>query len=216
MGPKRYLAFLRELKIPALVGIACLGAFLALAPAWLPNKPHSPIEQHSVEFLQVAFLTGTAILFFAASSHTGRYRPPYLVMGYLAVAAVIAEVADGSHRLWDWTLKTHNLALIPIIIAAFILLKNIKICAFYLKILSRRASAGILATALLMNYIFTPLLGSKIFWKAVLNEQYTDQIPIILNSYLQLFTCYLIFVGATSLSLNHPIVSAAEIDNNEP
>lgn len=216
MSPNRYLAFLRELKIPALIGLACLGALLALTPAWLPNKPHVPLEQHSVEILQVVFLTGATILFFAASSHTGRYSPAYKVMGYLAAAAVIGEVAQGSHRLWGWTMKTHNLAVIPIGIAAFLLLKNIKICAFYLKILSRRASAGILATALLMNYVFSPLLGSRVFWKAALEEQYIDQIPVILDSYLQLFTCYLIFVGATSLSLNHPIVKASEMDNNEP
>ncbi|MGE9267531.1 MAG: hypothetical protein ACQKBY_05505, partial [Verrucomicrobiales bacterium] len=147
----RYLAFLRELRIPALIGLACLGAFLALIPAWLPNKPHLPLEQHSIEILQVAFLTGSAILFFAAVSHTGRYRPAYLVMGYVSSAAVLAEVADGTQRLWGWTLQLQHLAYLPLALAAFILLKNLKICSFYLRILSRRASAGILATALLIN-----------------------------------------------------------------
>ena len=207
MNPNRLLAFLRELKIPALIGLACLGAVLALIPAWLPQKPHIPIEQHSIEILQVVFLALSSILFFAASAHSGRYAPPYRIMAYIVLAAVIAELASGTHTLYGWNLKTRYLLVVPLVIAVSQMLRHSNVCLVFLRILTRRAGAGILATALLINYIFTPIFGSSLFWQATLGDDFTPHIPDILKSYLQLFSCYLVLVGATSLSLNHPRTS---------
>ena len=216
MTARRYLTYLRGLQIPALIGLACLGASLALIPAWLPEKPHLPLEQHSVEILQVIFLAGASILFFAAASHTGRFAPAYRAMGWIALAAVIAESASGGARLWHLSLKWWNLAYLPLAIGLLHLIRHPSSSSLFLAILTRRAGGGILITALLMNYIFTPIFGSNAFWREALGDQFNAQIPQIMRSYLQLFACYLILVGATSLSLNHPLARASEFDPDEP
>lgn len=216
MITRRYLAFLRGLQIPALIGLACLGASLALLPAWLPEKPHLPLGQHSVEILQILFLAGASILFFAAAGHTGRFAPPYRAAGWIALAATVAETAYGGSRLWELDERWRLLAYLPLAIGILQILRHPASTSLFLRLLSRRAGGGILITALLMNYIFTPLIGSAAFWREALGDQFTFQIPLILKSYLQLFACYLILVGATALCLNHPLARASEIDQDEP
>lgn len=215
MTARGYLGFLRGLQVPGLIGVTCLGAVLALIPAWLPERPQLPIEQHSVEVLQILFLAGTSILFFAAAGHTGRFSSAYRAMGWIALAAMVAEVAGGSERLWGLDVGWSNLAYVPLGIGVLHILRHPGSCSLFLRILTRRAGGGILITALLINYIFTPIFGSTAFWKEALGEQFTFQIPLILRSYLQLFACYLILVGATALSLNHPLARAGEEDSEE-
>ncbi len=69
-----------------------LGAVLILFPAWLPDKKSVPLEDSVVEIMQSALLAFSAALMFATAPHAGPYRAIYRAMGFLTVAALIAEI----------------------------------------------------------------------------------------------------------------------------
>jgi hypothetical protein len=54
---------------------------------------------------------------------------------------------------------------------------------------------------LLIIYVFNRVIGSQKFWRATLGSTFSADVPKICKSYLELFACYLIFIGILGLSI---------------
>ncbi len=183
------------------VTLICLGCIVILLPAWLPNRPSVPIKSGTVEFLQAALLAASAAVMLGASPHAGRYRPVCLVLALLLIAAFVGEIEDfisgflGLKFSFSWVIGV-------ILLAALVTaLRRRRVVLHFVSTLGNHAGTGLIGAALLILYVFNKLFGSSKFWKASLGSALSPEVPRICKSYLELFGCYLVFVGIVGLSI---------------
>ena len=177
------------------------GCGAILLPAWLPNRPNVPIERGTVEMIQALLLAGSAVLMFGASAHAGRFQPMSRVMGLGFLAALIGEIEDFVSDILGWAFPESWLILAILILALATAARHRRSTVEFFSKIGRHAGTGLIAAALLINYVFNIVIGSPNFWKAALGDAFSPEIPTICKSYLELLACYLLFVGALGLSL---------------
>lgn len=177
------------------------GCVAILFPAWLPNRPNVPIERGTVEMIQALLLAASAVVMLGASSHAGRFRPMSRILALGFLAALVGEIEDFVSGILGWDFPEAALASAILLVALITVWRHRRVSVEFFSKLGRHAGAGLIAAALLINYVFNILIGSPTFWKAALGPSFSDEIPNICKSYLELLACYLLFVGALGLSL---------------
>jgi len=177
------------------------GCVAILLPAWLPNRPSVPIERGTVEMIQALLLAASAVVMFGTGAHAGRYRPISRVLGLGFVAALIGEIEDFVSGILGWDFPEALLVAVILLVALITALRHRRASIDFLSKVGRHAGAGLIAAALLINYVFNILIGSPTFWKAALGPAFSRDIPDICKGYLELLACYLLFIGALGLSL---------------
>ncbi|MGA0898831.1 MAG: hypothetical protein ACO3SO_00335 [Luteolibacter sp.] len=177
------------------------GCAAILLPAWLPNRPNIPIERGTVEMIQALLLAACAVVIFGSSTHAGRYRPMSRVLGLGFIAAFIGEIEDFVSEILGWAFPAKWLILAILLVAAITAVRHRHTTLDFFSNLGRHAGSGLIAAALLINYVFNVVIGSPTFWRAALGPAFSSEIPPICKSYLELLACYFLFVGALGLSL---------------
>lgn len=177
------------------------GCVAILLPAWLPNRPSVPIERGTVEMLQALLLAASAVMILGASPHAGRYRPVCRMLGLGFIAAVVAELEDFVSGILGWRFPESWLVAAILAIVLGIGIKHRRTTIDFFAKVGSHAGSGLIAAALLINYIFNMLMGSPTFWKAALGAEFSPEVPRICKSYLELLACYLIFIGTLGLSI---------------
>lgn len=181
-----------------LISAGCVGILL---PAWLPNRPSVPLERGTVEMLQALLLGASAVVMLGASAHAGRFRPICRILGLGFFAALIGEIEDFVSGILGWPFPESWLVGLILLYALITVLRHRRVALEFFSKLGNHAGSGLIAAALLINYVFNILIGSPQFWKAALGPAFSKDIPEICKSYLELLACYLIFIGALGLSL---------------
>jgi len=181
-----------------LISAGCLAILL---PAWLPNRSSVPIERGTVEMLQAILLAASAVVMLGASPYAGRYRPICRILGLGLIAAVIGEIEDFVSDILGWPFPESALVAAILLVALITALRHRRTTVDFISRLGSHAGSGLIAAALLINYIFNILMGSPTFWKAALGSEFSPAVPRICKSYLELLACYLIFIGALGLSI---------------
>ena len=177
------------------------GCGAILLPAWLPNRPSTPIERGTVEMIQALLLAGSAVVMFGASAHAGRYQPMSRVLGLGFLAALIGEIEDFVSDILGWAFPESWLIAFFLLVAGITALRHRRITMEFFSKLGRHAGTGLIAAALLINYVINIVIGSENFWRAALGPDFSHTIPNICKGYLELLACYLLFIGALGLSL---------------
>jgi len=198
LKPQRNPSWSRTLVRVLLV---CAGSVAILLPAWLPNRPHVPIERGTVELMQASLLLAAAVVMFGASSHAGPYRPACRAMGLGFVAAFVGEIEDFVSGILGWKFPQGWVIAGILLCVLVIVLRHRKVMLHFFAILGNHAGSGLIGSALLIIYVFNKVIGSPKFWKAALGTAFSPSIPKICRSYLELLACYLIFIGALGLSI---------------
>ncbi len=183
------------------VTLICLGCIVILLPAWLPNRPTVPIKSGTVEFLQACLLAVSAAVILGASSHAGHNRPVCLVIALLLVAAVVGETEDFVSGFLGMKFPEAWLVGLILLAALIAALRHRRVVVRFIATMGNHAGTGLIGSALLILYVFNKLFGSLRFWKASLGADFSPEVPKICKSYLELFGCYLIFVGIVGLSI---------------
>jgi hypothetical protein len=181
--------------------MVCAGAIGILLPAWLPNRPEVPIESGTVELLQAALLAGAAVVMLGALPHAGAYRPVCRVMALGFVAALIGEIEDFVSGILGWQFPEAWLVGAMVLLALVTVLRHRRVTVHFIATLGNHAGAGLIASALLILYVFNRVIGSAAFWQAALGDAFSPGISKICRGYLELLACYLIFIGALGLSI---------------
>lgn len=180
--------------------VICLGSVVVLFPAWLPRGSAVAGEEGAVELLQLALLSTSAAFLLAASGHAGRFRPTYLAMSFITLAAAIAEFEDVLHTL------------IPSPLASWMFLPFALVALYYgmrykretlrfMGLASRHPASGFIAAGLIIIYVFSRFFGSRGFWEATLEADFDPRLPRICRGYLELLACYFILVGVIGFCL---------------
>lgn len=177
------------------------GCAAILLPAWLPNRPSVPIERGTVEMIQALLLAASAIVMFGASAHAGSYQPISRAIGLAFIAALIGEIEDFASDILGWSIPEKWLILAILLVALTTILRHRKTSFEFFTELGRHAGSGLIAAALLINYVFNIVIGSENFWRASLGNDFSRDIPKICSGYLELLACYLLFIGTLGLSL---------------
>ncbi len=177
------------------------GSAAILLPAWLPNRPSTPIEQGAIEMLQAILLAASAVVILGASSHARSYRPICHILGLGFIAAVIGEIEDFVSGILGWAFPEGWIVGAILLVAVIITIQNRRITRRFISEMGQHAGIGFIAAALLINYVFNPVIGSKAFWEASLGASFSPKIPQICKSYLELLACYLFFIGALGISI---------------
>lgn len=177
------------------------GCLAILLPAWLPNRSSVPIERGTVEMLQALLLAASAVVMLGASPYAGRYRPMCRILGLGLIAAVIGEIEDFVSGILGWPFPEGVLVALILLLALITALRHRHTTIDFISKLGSHAGSGLIAAALLINYIFNILMGSPTFWKAALGSAFSPVVPQICKSYLELLACYLIFIGTLGLSI---------------
>ena len=203
-------AWLRTILMVLAMGF---GAVLILFPAWIPDKKSVPIEASVVETLQSALLAFSAALLFATAPHAGPFRAVYRSLGFLSVAFLIAEIGgaidDNIHPL------RHEFLMVPILIwTGLTLLRHRRETLHFIGFASRHPASGFIIAALILNYTFSRVFGSKAFWQASLGQQYDPDIPLTCRGYLELLACYFILLGTIGYCL--PLIRRRYRMSTEP
>jgi hypothetical protein len=196
--PRRKPSWSRTLVRALMV---CAGSVVILLPAWLPNRPDVPIERGTVELLQAVLLAAAAAVMFGASAHAGPFRPVCRVMGLGLVAAFIGEIEDFLSGILGWKFPEAWVVGVILLVAVITALRHRGVMVHFVATLGNHAGSGLIASALLIIYVFNRVISSRRFWEAALGEAFSPAIPRICRSYLELLACYLIFIGALGLSL---------------
>ncbi len=181
-----------------LISAGCLAILL---PAWLPNRSAAPVESATVEMLQALLLAASAVVILGAGAHAGRYRPISHILGLGLIAALVGEIEDFVSGILGWRFPESLLVAGLLLVALIIALRHRRVAIDFFSRLGNHAGAGLIAAALLINYVFNILMGSPTFWKAALGPAFSPAVPEICKSYLELLACYLIFIGVLGLSL---------------
>lgn len=196
--PRRNPSWSRTLVRMLLI---CGGAVGILLPAWLPNRPGVPIERGTVELLQAFLLAAAAVVMLGASPHSGPYRPVCRVMALGFIAAFVGEIEDFVSGILGWKFPEAWFVGAILLVALITTIRHRRVMIHFLATLGNHAGSGLIASALLIIYVFNRVIGSPEFWKASLGPAFSPGIPRICRGYLELLACYLIFVGALGLSI---------------
>ncbi|MBK1834813.1 hypothetical protein [Roseibacillus ishigakijimensis] len=181
----------------ALVG---LGSVLVLFPAWLPSTSPSGVdlENSAVEILQLALLTVSVAILWAASAHAGRFRPIYQGLALGCLAAAIGEAP----WLGDFLPFDEDWLLVPTLGGmAWLFMKNTRESLRFIGLSARHPASGFIAAAIIIIYVFADFFGSSAFWEASLESEVPPGLPKICSAYLELLACYFIFVGVVGFTL---------------
>ena len=182
--------------------LICGGSVAILLPAWLPNRPNVPLERGTVEFLQAALLTAAAAVMFGVSAHAGTLRPVCRVMGFGLAAAVVGELEDFISGILGWKFPEAWVIACILLVGLATALRHRRVMRRFLATLGQHAGSGLIASALLILYVFNRVIGGANFWRAALGEAFSPEIPRICKSYLELLACYFIFVGTLGFALS--------------
>lgn len=183
------------------IGLICLGTVAILLPAWLPNQPGIPIERGTVELLQAGMLGLAAAVMFGAAAHAGRNRSVCRVLGLALVAAVIGELEDFFSGILGWNFPEGPVIGLILLWALVHGLTHKAALVRFLGTVGTHAGSGLIASALLIIYVFNRVIGSSGFWRAALGTGFDPEIPRICRSYLELLACYLIFIGTLGYAI---------------
>ena len=183
------------------VTLVCLGCIVILLPAWLPNRPTAPLKGGTVEFLQACLLAASAAVMLGAAPHAGHNRPVCLVLALLLMAALIGEIEDFIASFLGLKVPEAWLTGVVLLAALISILRHRRVMLHFVSTMGNHAGTGLIGAALLILYVFNKLFGSSKFWKASLGAGISPEVPKICRSYLELFGCYLIFVGIVGLSI---------------
>lgn len=181
--------------------LICGGCVVILLPAWLPKRPAVPITSGTIELLQASLLAAAAAVILGASAHAGDYRPACRVIGLLLIAALVGEIEDFVSGILGW--KFPEVWVVGAILLAALVtsLRHRRVMVHFFATLGNHAGSGLIGAALLILYVFNKLFGSSKFWRASLGAAFSPEVPKICKSYLELFGCYLVFVGVIGLSI---------------
>ena len=182
--------------------LICLGCIVVLLPAWLPNRPTVPIKSGTVEFLQACLLAASSAVMLGAAPHAGRNRPVCLVLALLLLAAFVGEIEDFISSFLHLKFPEGWVVGAVLLVAVVAAIRHRRAMLHFASILGNHAGSGLIGSALLILYVFNKLFGSSKFWKASLGTAaFSPEVPKICRSYLELFGCYLVFVGIVGLSI---------------
>jgi hypothetical protein len=181
--------------------IICAGCVAILLPAWLPNRPSVPISRGTVELLQAFLLAAAAAVILGAAPHAGAYRPVCRVLALGLIAAFVGEIEDFISGILQWPFPETWVIAAILLVALVTMLRHRRVMIHFFATLGQHAGSGLIAAALLIIYVFNRVIGSAAFWKASLGDAFSPEIPKLCQSYLELFGCYLIFIGMLGLSL---------------
>lgn len=181
--------------------LVCGGSVAILLPAWLPNRPSVPIERGTVELLQAFLLAAAATVMLGASSHAGAYRPVCKILALGLIAAFVGEIEDFISGILKWKFPEAWVIGVILLVALVQTIRHRRMMVYFLATLGNHAGSGLIASALLIIYVFNRVIGGVNFWKAALGPAFSPGIPKICKSYLELLACYLIFIGVLGLSI---------------
>ena len=181
--------------------LVCLGCIVILLPAWLPNRPSVPIKSGTVELLQACLLAASAAVMLGAAPHAGHNRPVCRVLGLLLIAAVVGEIGDFVSGILGLKFPETWVAGLILLVALITAFRHRRAVVHFVSTLGNHAGTGLIGSALLILYVFNKLFGSSKFWRASLGTAFSPEVPRICKSYLELFGCYLVFVGIVGLSI---------------
>lgn len=181
--------------------LICSGCIVILLPAWLPNRPAVPIESGTVELLQALLLAAAAAVVLGASPHAGPNRPVCRVLALLLIAAFVGEIEDFLSEILRLKFPEGWVVGSILLVALITIFRHRRSVLHFVSTVGNHAGSGLIGAALLILYVFNKVFGSARFWRASLGTAFTPEIPKICKSYLELFGCYLVFIGIVGLSI---------------
>ncbi len=155
----------------------------------------------TVELLQACLLAAAAAVIFGASPHSGVNRPVCRVLGLLLLAGFVGEIEDFLSQIMRLKFPEAWVVGSILLVALITGLRHRRVMSHFGSTLGNHAGSGLIGAALLILYVFNRLFGSSKFWKAALGTESSQEVAKICKSYLELFGCYLIFVGVLGLSI---------------
>jgi hypothetical protein len=185
--------------------LICAGSVAILLPAWLPvwlpDRSPVPVARGTVELLQAILLAASAAVMLGASPHAGEYRPVCRLLALLFLAAFLGELGDFTLALLGSGFSTVWVIGGLLLVALATALRHRRVMRQFLAHLGYHAGSGWIGAGLLILYVFNRVIGSATFWKVSLGAPFSQDIPKICQSYLELLACYFLFIGVLGLSI---------------
>lgn len=181
--------------------LICAGSVTILLPAWLPNRPGSPLERGTVELMQAGLLAAATAVMIGALAHSGHRRAVCRVLAFSLAAALVGELEDFISGILKWPFPEGWVIGVLLGAALITVLRHRKVMIRFFGTIGHHAGSGFIGAALLILYVFNRVVGAPQFWQASLGDSFSPEIPLICKSYLELLACYFIFVGTLGLAI---------------
>jgi len=183
------------------VTLICGGCVAILLPAWLPDRDSAQLSRGTVELLQALLLAAAAAVMLGTSSHAGLNRPVCRVLFLGLLIAFVGEIDDFVTDILGHQFPEAWIVAVLLVLVLVTIMRHRKVMLHFFSTLGNHAGSGLIGSALLIIYVFNHVIGSSKFWKLTLGPAFSPEVPRICKSYLELFACYLIFIGALGLSI---------------
>lgn len=181
--------------------LVCAGSLVILLPAWLPNRPETPMQRGTVELLQAALLAASTAVMIGAMAHSGHRRSVCRVLAFGLAAALVGEIEDFISGVLQWPFPDVWIIGALLLAAVITVLRHSRVMLRFFGTMGHHAGAGFIGAALLILYVFNRVVGSAAFWEASLGGPVSPEIPKICKSYLELLACYFVLVGSIGLAI---------------
>lgn len=151
-------------------------------------------EDCVVEWLQFSALLATSVLFYKSMKKHTELKAGFHVLTILPLMAAMRELDSYLRNIGHDAWKVF--AGVLLIYMIYVLRKNRRTIKGQFSLIVKTRSFGLIFSGFLIVMSFSRLMGQKIFWEAVLQENYVRFAVRILEESFELIGYFLILMGA--------------------
>ncbi|QDW25858.1 hypothetical protein FFJ24_013915 [Pedobacter sp. KBS0701] len=190
----------------AIIRFLIYGSIMALLSEFLKwNVQHEAgsnkfNEESVVEYVQSLLLLLSALTYLYISfKHKSSFPLAFALFSFTMASLIREQDAFLDEHVYDGAWQTGAFGLL--LLATIIVYRNKRLFFANLNDFVNKFSFGILLSGILTTYIFARLYGRKVFWMAVMENQYTRDVKNVSEESLELFGYTLILIATVEFYL---------------
>lgn len=160
-------------------------------------------ENGVVEWAQVGCLVSTSLLFYRAAKRTPTYRRLFALFFVLPLVAAVREL-DGVLDTYVFDNSWKVIVGLLLLYAGYFTWRNFARIKAESRAFMETRAFGFLWCGFVVVFIFSRLFGQKVFWKALLGEEYIRLVARTVEEGCELLGYWFILTGALECLLQVP------------
>ena len=194
-----HLKWLAARSVIYLVTLTILTFSLVMLSSIIP--PEQLYEEGSVlEWVQLLFLLSSVVILGVIAHRYQHHRPLAIALASCFLAACIRE----NDAFFDRYLFRHAWKMgvvIVVVVGVRAVLAERKLVGASLRECANWLSSGVMLSGFMVVFVFSRILGYKVWWMAVMGDGYTRVVTRVAEESVELLGYYLLLIGVLEYAL---------------